>query len=186
VFDLIARDNGNEDRETARLRTRQSRYHSRDRRRDYHWRERESAETLSVAASDLSLAQTDDWVRDRGRPPYHTNLSEQPRAPSPVYLRSRDRKRPSVVSTTGVSQTWECQICFEEKPQHEFPSRKITQGCEHEGRLELTDCCTACLERHIVSAFESNMWDDIRCPVCNAQLQHEDMANFAPRDIFER
>ena len=187
VFDLIIRDHGIDEEGRARSRTRRRRYRSRD-RRDYHQWERDNAEVMSVAASDLSLPETDDWdwVRGRARSPYRAGSPDQPRPPSPVHLRSRDRIRPVAAPTAGGSSPWECQICFEEKPRNEFPSRRITQNCVHNERTELTDCCSSCLERHIISAFDGNMWDDIRCPICNAQLQHEDMAQFAPGDIFER
>lgn len=76
----------------------------------------------------------------------------------------------------------ECQICMEEKLPSMFPSRAPTDDCDH-GRA---DCCSNCLVQAIITAFESNMWDDIRCPMCNIQLQHKDVAEFAPPDIFAR
>jgi hypothetical protein len=58
----------------------------------------------------------------------------------------------------------------------------MTKQCKHEP----TDCCNTCLAQAIRTAFEGNMWDDIRCPICNKQLQFQDMAELAPRNVFER
>ncbi|KAH9214827.1 hypothetical protein DL95DRAFT_502494 [Leptodontidium sp. 2 PMI_412] len=76
----------------------------------------------------------------------------------------------------------ECQVCLEEKTSTDFPSRTPTSECEH----EVATCCNSCLVQTIVSAFEGNIWDDIRCPTCNLQLQHNDVAEFAPPEIFEK
>jgi hypothetical protein len=76
----------------------------------------------------------------------------------------------------------ECQVCMEEKLPSMFPARAPTDDCDH----ARSDCCSTCLAQAIITAFEGNMWDDIRCPMCNIQLQHKDVAEFAPPDIFAR
>ncbi len=83
---------------------------------------------------------------------------------------------------TSLSGLYECQVCLDEKFRPEFPGRVPTDACEHAA----TDCCTECLAQAITSAFEGNMWDDIRCPCCNIQLQHRDVAEFANPEIFSR
>jgi IBR domain, a half RING-finger domain len=75
----------------------------------------------------------------------------------------------------------ECPVCLEKKLPDEFPARQPTDNCDHPTR-----CCTPCLSRHITMSFEGKMWDNIRCPLCNLQLQHKDVAEFATQDIFER
>ena len=74
-----------------------------------------------------------------------------------------------------------CQVCLEEKPFDQFPTRPPTVECDHP-----PICCTPCLSQHITMSFESKIWDNIRCPLCNLRLQHKDMAEFATQDIFER
>jgi hypothetical protein len=77
---------------------------------------------------------------------------------------------------------FECQVCMEEKDRSQFPIRSITDDCNH----EQTDCCSVCLSESIAAAFHGNLWDNIRCPICNVQLCHRDVAEFATREIFER
>jgi len=82
---------------------------------------------------------------------------------------------------TELPGTIECQVCLEKKLLDEFPTRQPTITCDHP-----VQCCTPCLSYSITAAFEGHIWNDIRCPICNIQLQHSDVAEFAPTDIFER
>lgn len=82
---------------------------------------------------------------------------------------------------TELPSTLECKVCLENQFPEGFPTRQPTDHCPHP-----VECCKICLSRSITSAFEGNMWDDIRCPICNIQLQHKDVAEFASPDIFER
>ncbi|KAE8442251.1 hypothetical protein EG329_003722 [Mollisiaceae sp. DMI_Dod_QoI] len=76
----------------------------------------------------------------------------------------------------------ECQVCLEEKLPEHFPARTPTDDCSHEAM----DCCRTCLAQNITAGFESNLWDDVRCPICNLQLRHKDVAEFATPEIFRR
>jgi hypothetical protein len=83
---------------------------------------------------------------------------------------------------TTLPGTIECQVCLEKKWRADFPVRNPTDDCEHAA----TDCCDMCLSQAITTAFESNVWDNIRCPTCNLQLLHKDVREFATPEIFER
>jgi hypothetical protein len=83
---------------------------------------------------------------------------------------------------TTLPGTIECQVCLEKKWRADFPARNPTDDCEHAA----TDCCDMCLSQAITTAFESNVWDNIRCPTCNLQLLHKDVREFATPEIFER
>lgn len=82
----------------------------------------------------------------------------------------------------SLSRMIECQVCLEEKFEDQFPSHPPTHYCLHKG----TDCCSSCLAQSITSSFESNVWDDIRCPICNWRLTHKDVAEFATPETFSR
>lgn len=110
-----------------------------------------------------------------------TRAHSHTRGPTPSRADSRQNSSPPN-SRSGLPGGLECQICFDVKSREEFPSRRMTKKCKHDP----TDCCNDCLNRAISTASEGNMWDDIRCPICNEQLQFQDMAELAPRDVFER
>ncbi len=93
-----------------------------------------------------------------------------------------ERRNVDAIIITELPKMRECKICLEDHLPFNFPVRTPTTGCEHAA----DDCCISCLTRAITNAFETNMWDDIRCPVCNLVLKHEDIAALAPRDVFER
>jgi hypothetical protein len=107
--------------------------------------------------------------------------------PAAIQVPPRARIAPPVsteggaVPATELPGTIECQVCLEKKLPDEFPARQPTVTCDHP-----VQCCTSCLSQSIAAAFEGRIWDDIRCPICNLQLQHQDVAEFAPADIFER
>lgn len=82
----------------------------------------------------------------------------------------------------SLPRSAECQVCLEEKMPEQFPSRTPTDNCFHES----SDCCRECLSLHITSNFESSVWDNIRCPMCNLRLEHKDVAEFAAPEVFER
>ncbi|KUJ07627.1 uncharacterized protein LY89DRAFT_359859 [Mollisia scopiformis] len=83
---------------------------------------------------------------------------------------------------TSLPRIIECQVCLDEKLPEQFPPRNPTDNCFH----ETTDCCRECLARSITSSFESNVWNDIRCPICNLRLEHKDIAEFATPETFRR
>jgi hypothetical protein len=92
----------------------------------------------------------------------------------------RLRQAPAIPAT-DLPGAIECQVCLEKKLPDEFPTRQPTQACSHP-----VNCCKPCISQSITSAFEGRIWDDIRCPWCNIQLQHQDIADFASPDIFQR
>lgn len=105
-----------------------------------------------------------------------------PRAPPQAHLASPNLRSSAGPAINIPGTVFECQVCLEEKDPSQFPIRHITDECQHEP----TDCCTACLSESISTAFGGNMWDDIRCPICNVQLCHRDVAEFASKELFER
>jgi hypothetical protein len=127
--------------------------------------------------------QEEDWERENRPTVSQATLQSQRRRRQPSSMHAGYRQDSLQTGPAfRVPDGLECQICFDEKSREEFPSRRITKKCKHEP----TDCCNACLAQAISTAFEGNMWDDIRCPLCNEQLQFHDMAELAPPHIFQR
>lgn len=151
-------------------RERRSRRHHRG-RREWSTSRNRSVDTL----------QREDWTAS-----YVMNAPStraQSHARERCSIRADSRRNPSLASLDcEIPGGLECQICFDVKPEEEFPSRRMTKKCKHDA----TDCCSECLNHSISTAFEGNMWDDIRCPICNEQLQFQDMAELAPPSVFER
>jgi hypothetical protein len=106
----------------------------------------------------------------------------RPRPPPQAHLASQTVRSSAGLASSIPGTVFECQVCLEEKDRSEFPIRQITDGCEHQP----TECCSTCLTESIHAAFGGNMWDDIRCPICNLRLCHRDIAEFAPKEVFER
>ncbi|KAH6664236.1 hypothetical protein B0J14DRAFT_249408 [Halenospora varia] len=106
-------------------------------------------------------------------------------APEEVHL-AEEKREPSEsavpISDIAGSNKITCCVCLEEKLETEYPARLPTSTCDH----NITDCCSDCLSQSIKMAFEGNIWTNIRCPVCNEQLDHQDMREFAPNEIFEK
>ena len=131
------------------------------------------------AESSAETILEEEWRRDYVPP---IVLRSQVQMPTSTHAGSRLRGVSPSRPATGLPGRLECQICFDEKSREDFPSRRMTKKCKHEA----TDCCNTCLAQAISTAFEGNIWDDIRCPICNEQLEFQDMAELAPRNIFER
>jgi hypothetical protein len=113
-------------------------------------------------------------VPERDMPP-----TGELQAPPQAYVAApTDPARPA----TSLPGSIECQVCLEKKWRADFPARNPTDNCDHDP----TDCCNICLSQTITTEFESNIWDDIRCPTCNLQLLHKDVREFAAPEIFER
>ncbi|KAF4630625.1 hypothetical protein G7Y89_g7514 [Cudoniella acicularis] len=118
-------------------------------------------------------------------PAGYDDIEGQLQVPQAVHL-AEERLPDSQIPASNIpgsnADLWRCEVCFEDKNRTEFPARVVTNTCQH-GTLH---CCNECLAQTITTAFEGNIWNDIRCPVCNEQLEHKDIAEFAPREIFER
>lgn len=101
--------------------------------------------------------------------------------PPPVHLVPAAAELGKAAPATELPGMIECQICLEKKLPDEFPSQQPTENCDH-----AVSCCKICLAQAIESAFQGRIWDDIRCPICNLQFQHQDVANHAPIEVFEK
>lgn len=134
---------------------------------------------LTGSAWTLDTVSEEGWGGDYDPP--RTSRSQRSRLDS-NHETSRLRTASPSEQTTGLTGGLECKVCFDEKLRNDFPFRRVTKKCNHEP----TDCCNSCLTQAIRTAFEGNMWDDIRCPICNEQLEFQDMAELAPPNIFER
>ncbi len=137
-------------------------------------------------AHGVQLEQWNGKARGIQRPTEMTPSGYMPSLgdlqPPPRARLSLTSPKPAAGPSSDLPGMTECEVCMEEKMPTDFPSRAPTVGCTHEAKI----CCISCLSQSIVSAFEGNMWDDIRCPICNLQLQHNDIAEFAPPNIFEK
>jgi hypothetical protein len=107
--------------------------------------------------------------------------SSRPRSLSTAATPRFHGERLSETMSALEGDHMECQICLENRPLADFPTGPITRKCGHEN-----ECCNTCLSQSIATSFEGNMWDDIRCPVCNEDLEFQDISTHAPRHVFER
>ena len=101
--------------------------------------------------------------------------------PPPVHLPPVTAVESETAPATDLPDAIECQVCLEKKLPDEYPSHQPTQTCDHP-----VACCKLCLSRTIETAFQGRIWDDIRCPICDLQFQHKDVAQHAPSEIFEK
>jgi len=104
-----------------------------------------------------------------------------PQIPPPAHVAQEASTGGASGPATALPGTMECQVCLEHKLLDEFPQRNPTETCSH-----AVACCITCLSQTITAAFEGRMWYDIRCPICNNELKHEDVAEFATQDIFQK
>jgi hypothetical protein len=134
--------------------------------------------------SEVRAIQMQRWPRVRRFQPVPDRFiitTRQPQIPLQARTVPPITRESPAAPATELPGALECQVCLEKKLPDEFPTRKPTESCSHP-----VDCCNLCLSQSITTAFEGRIWDDIRCPTCNLQLQHEDVSEFASQDIFER
>lgn len=139
-----------------------------------------------TASNDFPMAQWTQTVLGPRKPLQEipiTHLTTPLKIPTRLHIAEQyTSSLDPAVPLSELPGMVECKICTEEKLPSMFPPRPPTDSCVH----AKDNCCRTCLAQTIIAAFEGNMWDDIRCPMCNIQLEHRDVAEFAPPDIFER
>jgi hypothetical protein len=145
------------------------------------------------------------WYEGSLQPPHQAHLVLHEEDPSPLPATSnipttRDPKFPPPASlnasilpasfrgTSGGSDPSQakkfipyCRICRRAKPRIQFPSHNITSRCSHHPEI-----CLACLSESIARDFGGSTWEWICCPLCNQQLEYQDVREFGAREIFER
>ena len=84
-----------------------------------------------------------------------------------------------VVDVLAPPETRQCDVCLEDLSLAEFPSRRISAGCNH-----APSCCLSCLRISIRSDHENKIWDAISCPVCSSRLNFRDVQAFADPETF--
>ena len=82
------------------------------------------------------------------------------------------------------AETQECQSCLEEVPPESFLAIPDDATCEH----EITTMCSECYTDYIESQATSHALHEIPCPEegCDAILNHTQMQQAAPPEIFDR
>lgn len=74
-----------------------------------------------------------------------------------------------------------CAVCFESLTEARCPRRNITKECTHEPAI-----CLACLKESLAAQEEDKTWNEMECPLCSGRLEHQDMKDFAPKNVFQR
>ncbi|KAJ4374123.1 hypothetical protein N0V83_002864 [Neocucurbitaria cava] len=168
----------------------------------------DEARTLDTKARSRPSKQTkhktqaESKASDRPKSEERSSQKDLPKAPDLDHLRSRQAENPQptnklkIQNRTGKhsnssdhrkhrrpqrKETKECIICTDTRSLHRFPNRPPTTQCTHE-----VDTCRRCLRKWIQSEFTTKIWNEINCPICSKRLQHSDMREFAPRDVFRR
>ena len=59
----------------------------------------------------------------------------------------------------------DCVVCADTRSVHHFPSRPPAPECEHQA-----DVCKRCLRTWIDVQYQTQMWNDIKCPTCSSLL----------------
>jgi hypothetical protein len=86
-----------------------------------------------------------------------------------------------------LSHPVECIACTETLPPPSFPSRPITDACNHTPPDRMNSrICLTCLSEHLRVQLESNGPNALACPICHARLQHEDVHQWASAETFRR
>lgn len=102
--------------------------------------------------------------------------SQQPNQTTQGHRKVRSISRHSKPPTTK-----ECLICTDTRSLHHFPDRPPTESCLHD-----TSVCRRCLRTWIQSESSIKIWNEINCPICAARMQHPDIREFAPKEVFHR
>jgi hypothetical protein len=68
-------------------------------------------------------------------------------------------------NSSSTQSTKQCQVCFEEKPKHDF-NIKQSSRCHHTER----SICDGCLYQHVKQAFNKMCTDDVHCPELNCGI----------------
>lgn len=83
---------------------------------------------------------------------------------------------------TGVSI--ECLICADEFDSSEFPATtQVTSSCHHKNDERV---CVYCLQQSIATAVTEGQLHLIICPFCPEKLSHDEVKQYATREIFAR
>jgi hypothetical protein len=83
---------------------------------------------------------------------------------------------------TGVSI--ECLICADEFDSSEFPATtQVTSSCHHKNDERV---CVYCLQQSIATAVTEAQLHLIICPFCPEKLSHNEVKQYATREIFAR
>ncbi|KAL9126006.1 MAG: hypothetical protein Q9217_004870 [Psora testacea] len=86
-----------------------------------------------------------------------------------------------ILDTETREKSSECRVCYEVLTIETTPTKKLTSTCNHE-----RDICKGCIMTSIREASTNNLWDNIKCPSCNARLSHEDIHEAADVETRER
>ena len=69
---------------------------------------------------------------------------------------------------SGRTSTKQCQVCYDEKPKHDFKTQ-YSSRCNHTER----SICDGCLYQHIKQEFGKMCTDNARCPELNCGIDFE-------------
>lgn len=146
-------------------------------------RRRHSSDRANLRSRQSRKTEAPSERRTRAR---RTNQPHEPQSQTDrntLSSKAHSRKGNSGirVSVKTLAPTQECLICVESRPVSRFPSRPPTLQCSHPPHV-----CRPCLRKWIHSEFKSRVWDQLNCPECSSKMQHDDVKEFAPFEVFRK
>jgi hypothetical protein len=99
-------------------------------------------------------------------------LGSNPPTPSKAWIRLEG------AATRSWPQT--CSICDEDLLLYRFPDRDVTRGCRGHPRT----VCLECVAKEIQRTLENTLWNEARCLICFNRLSHNEISEFAFREVF--
>lgn len=133
----------------------------------------------------LSREQDENNQDDTGAEKAKNNVKSEPKSEETgpqkwkcSQISKGYRKKKNIPKASKVR---ECSVCFESRPNKDFPGVNITANCEHDNSV-----CTNCIGAHVDARVDIGQFGFITCPMCLEALVLEDVRRLCGNEIFEK
>jgi hypothetical protein len=143
--------------------------------------------TLKRPKADLEVSPKSKKKPRPDQPARYSNSQVQPTVEESRAATPKEESTPSTSSSIGKKSPERmpgmrtCTICADQISSGNDVNGLIFSDCN-----ERHDMCLACVAHSLQTQFETRVWNQLSCPICDVRLSYADVKKYAPGTVFER
>lgn len=139
---------------------------------------------LSMFRSNMPWEDNDGYMNDCWNDAFTANTVLSLLHKEPISPQRGHRASLSISSGFITRQPLRCVVCSQALERSSLPDPHLAASCDHSA-IPGVQICSPCLRRCLDIQFSSTGPESLSCPLCQAQLSHDEVRKWASPETFQ-